>query len=185
MKVFLKWFSIPLFITFIACILYIVDALVGGIFIKNTSFMWVGFFIWTLFNNASIKDRIKGLISIVIGFLATIIMMYITNSFDLNFYKISISSLLGIFLINFIVMFVDNADKRLPISITGIFTGISLTFSGLGVNLNPLENFKSFFLMFAIILVYSIIGMVCSFLSLQGTTKIKNHINELNNNPNK
>ena len=101
MKVFLKYFAMPLLIAVVASALYIVDALIGGLFVSGGSFMWVAFASWTVFFGASIKDRIKGFIGIIIGFLAAILMMLITGSFTLNIGTISISCLLGVFLLTY------------------------------------------------------------------------------------
>ena len=174
MKKFYKYFAIPLLISIIASVLYLIDALIGNLFIDNGSFMWVAFAIWTIFYSAKIKDRIKGLIGVVFGFIAAIIMMSITNSFSLNIYTISISCLLGVFLVNFVVMSMDKADKILLGSVSGIFGGIFLTFSGLGVGLNPLNNLNDAFLTLGILVTYTILGLACGFFSILGSLKINN-----------
>ena len=134
MKKFWEISKKPLKIAIIASILYIIDALIGGLLYKGGSFVWVAFAFWTVFFTSSITDRIKALIGAIIGFFAAIIMMLITNSFTLNIGTISISCLLGVFLVNFAVMYLEKSWTN---SISGVFVGIFLTFSGLGVGLKP------------------------------------------------
>lgn len=181
MKTFLKYFANPLLIAVIASILYVVDALLGGVFVSGASFMWVAFVSWTIFFSAKLTDRIRAIIGIVIGFLASILMNLITSSFNLNLSTISISCLLGVFVVNFLVMFFDKTEKVWMNSITGIFTGIFLTFSGLGVKLNPLASVSEGFLMLGIILTYSLLGLLCGFVSTVVGGKIKNKLNLLEN----
>ncbi len=173
MKIYLKWFAIPLLIAVLASALYIVDALIGGLFVDGGSFMWVGFAIWTIFYGASIKDRIKGFIGVIVGFVAALLMMSITNSFDLNLGNISISCLIGVFIVNGLVMMLDKTEKLWLNSITGVFAGIFLTFSGLGTSLAPLSEVSDCFIMLAILAVYTILGLICGFFSIYCTGKIK------------
>lgn len=173
MKKFWELSKKPLLIGVIASILYIIDALIGGLFVKGGSFMWVAFAVWTVFFGASVKDRIKGLIGIVIGFLSAILMMAITSSFTLNLHTISISCLLGVFVVNALVMYFDNFKKVWLNSVTGIFVGIMLTFSGLGQGLNPLASFGEAGIMFAIIMVYSVLGLLCGYFSISFPFKKK------------
>ena len=178
MKIFLKWFAIPLLIATIASILYIADAAIAGIFVEGASFMWVAFAIWTIFYGASVKDRIKGLIGVVVGFVAGIIMMAITSSFNLNLGTISISCLLGVFVVNGLVMMLDKTEKIWLNSITGVFAGIFLTFSGLGAGLSPIASVAECFTMLGVLVIYAIFGLICGFFSIYGTAKIKAALNE-------
>ena len=174
MKTYLKWFAIPLLIAVLASALYIIDALIGGLFVDGGSFMWVGFAIWTIFYGATLKDRVKGLIGVVVGFLAALLMMAITNSFKLNLGTISISCLVGVFIVNGLVMMLDKTEKLWLNSITGVFAGIFLTFSGLGTALKPIDYVSDCFIMLAILVTYTILGLICGFFSIYGTAKIKN-----------
>ena len=173
-----NFFAVPLLIAVVACGLYLIDALIGNLFVSGGSFMWVAFAIWTIFYSAKIKDRIKGLLGVVVGFLAAVLMMTITNSFDLNVYTISISCLLGVFLVNFLVMFMDKANKIWLNSVTGAFAGIFLTFSGLGVGLNPVANINDALLTLGILVTYTILGLICGFLSVHYTAKIEKRISK-------
>lgn len=179
MKVFLKYFSIPLAIAVIASVLFIVDSLIAPLFVKGASFMWVAFAIWTIFYVSSFTDKIKGFIGIIIGYLSATIMFLITSSFNLNLLTVSISSLVAVFLINFLVMYLDHAKKIWLNSLSGVFAGIFLTFSGLGKGLSPITNLNSFFLMFGIIVVYSIFGLLCGVCSSLVSKKSKEKLDKL------
>ncbi len=181
MKIFLKYFALPLLIATVASILYIIDALIGGLFVAGKSFMWVAFVTWTVFFAAPIKERVKGVIGIVIGFLAAIIMMLITGSFTLNLGTVSISCLIGVFLINGVVMYMNHGKKIWLNSVTGAFVGIFLTFSGLGANLSPVVNINETFLMFGILMVYTILGLICGFVSIFVQDKINKKLETFEN----
>lgn len=178
MKLFCKWFAVPLLIAVIASVLCVVDALIGGLFVDGGSFMWVAFAIWTIFYGASVKDRIKGFIGVIVGFLSAIVMMVITKSFTWNVYTISISTLLGVLVVNFLVMFMDKADKFWLSSVSGAFAGIFLTFSGFGMGLSPIANSSEFFITLGILSVYTILGLMCGFFSIWLSAKIKNRSNQ-------
>ncbi len=180
MKVFLKYFAVPIIIAMIAGGLFIADALIGTLFVSGASFTWVGFVSWTVFYSATLKDRIKGLIGIVFGFVCAILIMLITSSFTVNLHTISISGLLGVVVINFMVMAVTNFGGKIWLSsATGAFVGMFLTFSGLGVGLSPVSTIGETFLMLGIIVIYSVFGMACGFLSILGTKKVKTKLEKI------
>lgn len=166
MKKFLEISKKPLVIAIVASILYLIDALIGGLFVDGGSFMWVAFALWTVFFGSSINERIRALIGVVIGFAAAVLMMLITSSFTVNVHTISISCLLGVFVVNALVMYLEKTEKCWTNSISGVFVGIMLTFSGLGAGLNPLNSVKEAFVMLAIIVVYTILGLICGFCSI-------------------
>ncbi len=179
MKIFLKWFAVPLLIAVVASGLYIVDALIGGLFVKGGSFMWVAFAIWTIFYGAKMTDRIKGFIGVMIGFGAAVVMMTITGSFSANIATVSISCLVGVFVVNALVMYMNKLDKVWLSSVTGAFAGIFLTFSNLGVGLNPLTSVGSAFTMLGILAVYTVFGLICGFLSIYFSAKINKKLETL------
>ncbi len=176
MKTFYKYFAVPVTIGVIASVLCIIDAFLSKAFVKNGSFMWVAFAIWTIFYGASVNERIRGLIGIVIGFIVAIIMNFITASFTLNISYLSISCLLGVLVMNFAVMFLNHTKKIWTNSITGVFAGIFLTFSGLGIGMSPTADVKTCFLMLAIIVTYAVLGMLCGFFSVFFTNKAKSKL---------
>ena len=179
MKVYLKYFALPLLIAVVASVLYIVDSFVGGLFISGKGFMWVAFACWTVFYGATIKERIQGFIGIIVGFVAAILMNLITSSFTLNIGTVSLSCLLGVFILNGVVMYMNHAEKLWLNSVTGAFVGIFLTFSGLGVNLSPIASVQESFLMLGILLTYSVFGLICGFISITYQNKIKAKLNSL------
>ena len=179
MKIFLKYFSLPLLIAVVASVLYVVDCFVGGLFISGKGFMWVAFACWTVFYGASIKERIQGFIGIIVGFIAAVLMNLITASFSFNLGAVSISCLLGVFLLNGVVMYMNHANKIWLNSVTGAFVGIFLTFSGLGVGLSPIASVSESFLMLGILLTYAVLGLICGYLSITYQNKIKAKIEEI------
>ena len=163
---FWEFIKKPLRIAVIATVLVLIDMLIGRLFVKGASFTWVAFVFWTVFFTSSIKDRIKALIGTLIGIASAILMMFITKSFNVSIYVISISTLLGVFVVNFLVMLMEKTKKIWTNSISGMFVGIALTFSGLGVGLNPINNGKDFSIMLAIIVCYAVLGLICGFFSI-------------------
>lgn len=119
------------------------------------------------------------MIGIVIGFIAAILMNLITASFTLNLATISISCLLGVFVLNGVVMYMNHAEKIWLNSVTGAFVGIFLTFSGLGVGLSPIASVGESLLMLGILVTYSILGMICGYVSITCQNKINDKIKEL------
>ena len=65
MKKFLEISKKPLVIAIVASILYLIDALIGGLFVDGGSFMWVAFALWTVFFGSSINERIRALMNFV------------------------------------------------------------------------------------------------------------------------
>ena len=182
MKVFLKYFAVPLIIALIAGGLFVIDALIGSLFVSGASFTWVGFVGWTVFYTAKLKDRAKGFIGVIFGFVCAVLMMLISSLFTLNLHTISISGLLGVVVINFMVIAVTNVgDKIWLSSASGVFVGMFLTFSGLGVGLSAVANVGEAFLMLGIILVYVLLGLVCGFLSILGDKKVKERLAKIEN----
>ena len=184
MKIFLKYFSTPLVIAVIASVLFILDSLIAPLFVEGANFMWIAFAIWTVFYVSSFTDKIKGFIGIIIGYLSATIMFLISSSFNFSVLTVSISSLIAVFLINFLVMYLDHAKKIWLNSLSGVFAGIFLTFSGLGKGLSPITNLNSFFLMLGIIGVYSVLGLLCGVCSSLVSTKSKEKLEKLEQNSN-
>lgn len=182
MKFFLKWFAFPLLIAVLASAGFLFDALIGNLFVNGASFLSFGFIVWTVFFAAKFKDRIKGFIGILIGFAISLMMMLITKSFTANLYVISISALVGVFIGNFVAMQCGNAEKFWIGSVSGIFVGISLSFSGLGIGMNPLASVREGFLMFGIIAVYAILGLALGFFSMLGKKYIDKKLKSLEGN---
>lgn len=171
MKTFNKYFLIPIVTAIAAGALYLLDCALAGIFREGATFLWVAFISWTVFYGSSINERVRGLIGVVIGFLVAVIMMLITGSFTLNILTISISCLLGILIMNFLVMFLNHTKKFWTNSVSGVFVGIALTFSGLGVGMNPLNSVSEAFTILGVLVVYTILGLIAGFFSIYYTNK--------------
>lgn len=158
-----KYLKMPIVVGVIASIIYIIDNFLGKALVPNGSFMWVAFVSWTIFYGVSFSERIKALIGNVIGFLFGLLMFHASSFFDGSVFGISIAGLLFVFLANGAMMFFPNFKKVWLNSISGIFMGVFLTFSGLGVSLFP-TTVSNAFLQLGIILIYSLFGLIAGFL---------------------
>ena len=158
-----KYLKMPLVVGLIASCIYIIDNFLGNALVSGGSFMWVAFVSWTIFYGVSFNERVKALIGNIIGFLFGLLMFHSSSFFSGSILGISISGLLFVFLANGAMMFFPNFKKVWMNSISGIFMGVFLTFSGLGVSLYP-STVSSAFLQLAIILIYSVIGLLAGFI---------------------
>ncbi len=154
-----KYLKMPLVVGLIASCIYIIDNFLGNALVAGGSFMWVAFVSWTIFYGVSFNERVKALIGNVIGFLFGLLMFHSSSFFGGSILGISISGLLFVFLANGAMMFFPNFKKLWLNSISGIFMGVFLTFSGLGVSLYP-STVSSAFLQLGIILIYSVLGLL-------------------------
>lgn len=127
--------------------------------IPGTSFTWIAFLSWTMFSAASKMDRIKALVGYIVGFLSAnfmILMGYNISkfaNFPSNF--LPLGALIATFLFNALFARYGYSPKIFN-SVPATFLGMSLTFSGLGINEMPFHPIK-----LAIILIYGIIGLLC------------------------
>lgn len=158
-----KYLKMPLVVGIIASCIYIIDNFLGNLLVSGGSFMWVAFVSWTIFYGVSLNDRIKALIGNVIGFLFGLLMFHSSSFFGGSVLGISISGLLFVFLANGAMMLFPYFKKVWMDSISGIFMGVFLTFSGLGVSLYP-STVSNAFLQLSIILIYSILGLIAGLL---------------------
>lgn len=164
MKKFLELSKMPLIVAVTAAVIYCLDALIAPQISEGATFLWVAFVAWTVSSSMNLKDMAKMLIGVVIGYLFAVGMMFFGKLFDTQVVGISIAGLIGIFVANFLVMYFDNFKKVWLNSITGIFTGIALTFSGLGVSMAP-NSFGEAGILLGTILLYVVIGMFCAFIT--------------------
>ena len=174
MKKFWSIFKMPIIVGIIASVIYIIDAFLGKA-LANGSFMWVAFVSWTIFYGVSFKERIRALIGNVIGFLFALLMFHSSSFFSGSVAGISIAGLLFVFLANGGMMFFPKLDKVWMNSISGIFMGVFITFSGLGVSLYP-TSVSNAFLQLGTILIYSTFGLVagylCTYFGKEKTTSV-------------
>ncbi|MBQ8426076.1 MAG: hypothetical protein IJX17_08710 [Clostridia bacterium] len=162
MEKFWKNFKMPVIVGLIASVIYIIDAFLGKA-LADGSFMWVSFVSWTIFYSVSVNERIRALIGNVIGFLFGLLMWHSSSFFPGSIFGISIAGLLFVFLANGAMMFFPKFSKLWLNSISGIFMGVFLTFSGLGVKLYPV-TVSDAFLQLGIILIYSTFGLIAGYL---------------------
>ena len=158
-----KYLKMPVIVGIIASCIYIIDNFLGKALVNNGSFMWVAFVAWTIFYGVSLCDRVKALIGNVIGFLFGVLMFHASSFFSGSILGISIAGLLFVFLANGAMMFFPNFKKLWLNSISGIFMGVFLTFSGVGVSLYP-TTVSNALLQLAIILIYSVFGLIAGLL---------------------
>lgn len=158
-----KYLKMPLIVGIIASCIYVIDNFLGNALVKGGSFMWVAFVSWTIFYGVSFSERIKALIGNIVGFLFGLLMFHSSSFFNGSILGISISGLLFVFLANGAMMFFPHFKKVWLNSISGIFMGVFITFSGLGVSLYP-STVSNSFLQLGIILIYSTLGLIAGFL---------------------
>ena len=179
-----KYLKMPVIVGVIASIIYIIDAFLGSALVESGSFMWVAFVSWTIFYGVSLSERIKALIGNVIGFLFGLLMFHSSSFFQGSIFGISIAGLLFVFLANGAMMAFPHFKKVWLNSISGIFMGVFLTFSGLGVSLYP-TTVSNAFLQLAIILIYSAFGLIagflCTYFSKEKTKEVTQEKKEENN----
>jgi len=165
MKKFYELSKAPIVIGTIAALLYITDSLISGAIDLGRGFMWVAFIAWTISFNLNTKDKAKMWIGHIIGFAAAVGMIYFGRIFDSSIFGIGIAAVIGVFIFNALVMYFENLKKFWLNSITGIFMGIFLTFSELGVELSP-DTWGNAFTLLGIIMLYSLLGAICAFFSV-------------------
>lgn len=145
------------------------DGIISNLLNQTGSFTWVAFVSWTVFFGATVKERTKAIIGYIIGFLAATTIIYLGNwlgFISFNIFGVALASILATMIINYVVIQLENIDKYFPISTSGIFVGMSMTFSGLGVGLG-VDTFKNSILMLIIILVYGILGLLAGWATLK------------------
>lgn len=161
-------------IAIIAGILVFLDALIVKLLNLDGSFTWIAFVSWTVFFGSDTKERLRAIIGYVIGFLAAFFIMELGNIFNLMpvnlFGLITLGSVMATMLINYLCIELERIGKFFPISVSGIFVGIAMTFSGLGVGLTP-DTINNSILMLTIIIVYGILGLLSGWATLKFSSK--------------
>jgi hypothetical protein len=160
MNNFIKISATALAVGIIAAILVFVDSLIAPFFAVGISFTWMAFINWTVFFGSSKLEKFKAILGFIIGYLAanSIVFLgkWINNNIDFKIINISISTIIAVFIVNFLVMYFEKAKKLFMDSIPGIFVGIALTFSGAGIGIET-TNLK----LLIIILIYGALGILC------------------------
>jgi len=158
-----------LVIAIIAGILVILDGILSKVLNQTGSFTWVAFVSWTVFFGSTIKERLKAVVGYVIGFLLAVAIIYLGNWLDFipfGIFGVAVGSILATMIVNFLCIELEIFEKYFPISISGIFVGIAMTFSGLGVGLS-VNTLESSLVMLAIIVIYGILGLLSGWATLK------------------
>lgn len=157
-------------IALIAGILVVLDGIITKLLGQEASFTWVAFISWTVFFASSLAERKRAILGYVIGFLAAFAIIELGNLLkfmNLNILGVvAIGSLIATVLINYLCIEFERLQKIIPASTSGVFVGISMTFSGLGIGLAP-NTFENSLLMLIIIVVYGILGLLSGWATLK------------------
>lgn len=153
----------------IAALLVLLDGIITQIIGVEGSFVWVAFISWTVFFGVTIKERIKAIPGYIIGFILAIIIIRLGNilssGIPVKIFGVALGSIIATGVINWLCMYFEKLKKICLDSISGIFVGIALTFSGLGIGLTT-NTLSSSIEMLLIILIYSILGLISGYLTI-------------------
>lgn len=161
-------------IAIIAGLLVLCDGVIAKLLGQTGSFTWVAFVSWTVFFGEKTKERLKAIVGYIIGFLSAVAIIELGNLLSVIDFKVfgivAIGSIMATMLINYLCIELERVGKVFPISVSGIFVGIAMTFSGLGVGLSP-SNLENSLIMLAIIVIYGILGLLSGWATLKFGTK--------------
>lgn len=156
-------------IAIIAGLLVLLDGIISKLLNQTGSFTWVAFISWTVFFGEPVKERLKAVVGYIIGFLAAVAIIKLgalSNIISFNIFNVAVVSILATMIINFLCIELEGIKKYFPISVSGIFVGISMVFSGLGVGLT-VDSLQNSVLMLAIIVIYGILGLLSGWATLK------------------
>lgn len=161
-------------IAIIAGLLVLCDGVIAKLLGQTGSFTWVAFVSWTVFFGEKTKERLKAIVGYIIGFLSAVAIIELGNLLSIIDFKVfgivAIGSIMATMLINYLCIELERIGKVFPISVSGIFVGIAMTFSGLGVGLSP-SNVENSLIMLAIIVIYGILGLLSGWATLKFSAK--------------
>lgn len=161
-------------IAIIAGLLVLCDGVIAKLLGQTGSFTWVAFVSWTVFFGEKTKERLKAIVGYIIGFLSAVAIIELGNLLSVIDFKVfgivAIGSIMATMLINYLCIELERIGKVFPISVSGIFVGIAMTFSGLGVGLSP-SNVENSLIMLAIIVIYGILGLLSGWATLKFSAK--------------
>lgn len=154
----------------IAGLLVLLDGIISKALSVSGSFVWVSFVSWTVFFGSTTNERIRAIPGYIVGFILAIAIIYFGNFlnsiFDWKIFGVAISSILATAIINFACIYFEKLKKIYLDSINGIFVGIAMTFSSLGIGLNP-DSLSNCITMLLIILIYGILGLLSGYVTLK------------------
>lgn len=156
-------------IAIIAGILVLCDGIISKLLKQTASFTWVAFVSWTVFFGSTVIERMKAVVGYIIGFISAVLIIQLGNYFSfiqINIFGVALGAMLATMIINFLCIELEGIEKHFPISTSGIFVGIAMTFSGLGANLTT-TTVESSLLMLTIIVVYGILGLISGWATLK------------------
>ncbi len=157
-------------ISIIAGLLVLIDGVIVNLMNLNGSFVWVSFISWTVFFGVPLIDRIKAVPGYIIGFLLAILIMnfgtFLNGLFSIKIFGVALSSILATAIVNFFCMYFEKLKRFYLDSINGIFVGIALTFSGLGIGLTT-DTLSSSITMLLIIVIYGILGLLSGYVTMK------------------
>lgn len=160
-------------IAIIAGVLVLLDGIIANLLNQSASFTWIAFVSWTVFLGESTKERLKAIPGYIIGFLIAVAIMKLGDLFSfiqINILGVALASILATMIMNFICIELESIKKFFPISISGIFVGIAMTFSGVGIGL-AVDSLQNALLMVGIIVIYGILGLLSGFATLKFGTE--------------
>lgn len=154
----------------IAGLLVLLDGIIVQLLPVSGSFVWVSFISWTVFFGCNVNERIRAVPGYIIGFLLAVAIINLGNILNtimsLTILGVALSSILATTIINIICIYFEKLKKIYLDSINGIFVGLAMTFSSLGIGLSP-NNMYNSLLMLLIIVVYGILGLLCGYLTIK------------------
>jgi hypothetical protein len=165
MKKFLEISKAPLIVGGLAALAFAVDSLIAPLLYAGAfHFVWIAFMTWTITTSMGWQDKARLLIGNIIGFLFALGIIWFGGLFAANIGAISIALVIAVFFFSGVPMYFVGLKKYWINSVPGIFMGIFLVFSNLGVGAAP-DTVANAFQMLGIILLYSFIGCICSLAS--------------------
>lgn len=161
-------------LTLISCLMILIDCVFCAFVYPGKLFVWIAFASWTVFFTSDVKDKVKAIPGYLIGAIASVGIM-ILSDFIFSFFKFeingqSVTSMIASLIIIFCVMLLHEFNIFKFTSINSIFIGSWLVFSGLGVAMYP-NSFVETLIIFAIIIGYSVMGLIAGYLSMLACKK--------------
>jgi hypothetical protein len=157
----MKKIIMPVTVTIISGVLFLIDSSISHFFSAAHSFTWVAFVNWTVFFMASDIERIKAFPSYTIGFLGANAMILLGNmgGGGIAVVAVAVAVISGI-------IYVMGYVKYLHIS--SMFLGISLTFALSQYDIAPFS-----ITMVGVILIYGLLGLISGWICVKAQEFVK------------